>query len=110
RSLPVRYSIAFVILFQYNSKPMAVQSYISGDGAVKIAASVESAVASGRAAAGELLPPVRLLASALRVSPATVASAYRLLQERGIAVADGRRGTRIRHASPVAPSTTVALP
>ena len=89
---------------------MAVQNYISGDSAVKIAASVESAVAAGRAAAGDLLPPVRTLATALEVSPATVASAYRLLQERGIAVADGRRGTRIRHASPVAPSTTVALP
>jgi DNA-binding transcriptional MocR family regulator len=89
---------------------MTVQNYISGDSAVKIAASVESAVASSRAEAGELLPPVRLLAASLAVSPATVASAYRLLQERGIAVADGRRGTRIRHASPVAPATAVALP
>jgi DNA-binding transcriptional MocR family regulator len=89
---------------------VAVQNYISGGSAVKIAASVEAAVASGRAQAGQLLPPVRALASSLHVSPATVASAYRLLQERGIAVADGRRGTRIRHASPVAPPSSVALP
>lgn len=89
---------------------MPAQNYISGESAVKIAASVEAAVASGRAAAGELLPAVRTLAAALAVSPATVASAYRLLQERGIAVADGRRGTRIRHASPVAPPAAVALP
>ncbi|MCU1350372.1 MAG: GntR family transcriptional regulator [Acidobacteria bacterium] len=89
---------------------MAVQNYISGDSAVKIAASVESAVAAGRAAAGAVLPPVRTLASSLTVSPATVASAYRLLQERGIAVSDGRRGTRIRHASPVAPAATLTLP
>jgi len=89
---------------------MAVQNYISGDSAVKVAASIEAAVASGRAAAGALLPPVRSLASSLAISPATVASAYRLLQERGIAVADGRRGTRIRHASPVAPAGSIALP
>lgn len=89
---------------------MAAQNYFTGDSAVKIAASVEAAVASGRAAAGDLLPAVRALAVALDVSPATVASAYRLLQERGIAVADGRRGTRIRHASPIAPQAAVALP
>jgi DNA-binding transcriptional MocR family regulator len=89
---------------------MTVHNYISGDSAVKIGASIEAAVASGRATAGELLPPVRSLAVSLTVSPSTVAAAYRLLQERGIAVADGRRGTRIRHASPVAPATAVALP
>src|SRR4051795_8400680 len=89
---------------------MTVQTYPSGDSAVKIAASVENAWSAGHASGGESLPPVRTLASRLSVSPATVAAAYRLLQERGIAVSDGRRGTRIRHASPVAPRTPLALP
>src|SRR5205809_531347 len=63
---------------------MTVQTYFSGDSAVKIAASVEHALAGGRASGGEALPPVRALAAHLSVSPATVASAYRLLQDRGI--------------------------
>src|SRR5258706_340774 len=89
---------------------MAVQTYFSGDSAVKIAASVEHALTAGRLAGGEPLPPVRVLASHLSVSPATVASAYRLLQDRGIAVSDGRRGTRLRHVSPALPPVPTDLP
>src|SRR3954452_16546684 len=81
---------------------MAVQSYLSGATAVNIARNVEEALADGRAAAGDALPPVRALAARLGLSPATAAAAYRLLRERGVAVADGRRGTRIRPAPPVA--------
>jgi DNA-binding transcriptional MocR family regulator len=77
---------------------MSVQTYVSGDSAVKIAESVEQAVAGGRASAGDALPPVRAAADRLGVSPATVAAAYRLLRDRGIVVADGRRGTRVRGA------------
>ena len=75
---------------------MLEQRYIDGDSAVNIASSVEHAVNSGRAAAGEQLPPVRSVAASLGVSPATVAAAWRLLRDRGIVIADGRRGTRIR--------------
>jgi len=89
---------------------MLVQSYLTGDTAVKIAGSVEDALAAGRAAAGDPLPPVRLLAARLGVSPATAAAAYRLLRERGVAVADGRRGTRIRPAPPVAALPDAPLP
>ena len=89
---------------------MIVQTYISGDSSVNIASSVESAVAAGRLSAAELLPPVRSLAAQLRVSPATVAAAYRLLRERGVVVADGRRGTRVRSASPIAVPRAVPLP
>ena len=89
---------------------MSVQRYLSGESAVKIAASVEEALSAGRASAGDALPPVRTLATHLSVSPATVASAYRLLQERGIAVADGRRGTRLRRVSPALPASQAALP
>ena len=66
---------------------------MTGTTAVKIAGSAESAAADGKIAGGDRLPPVRSLARHLGVSPATVAAAYRILQERGIAYADGRRGT-----------------
>ena len=89
---------------------MLEQRYIAGDTAVKIASSVEHAVNSGRADAGELLPPVRTVAASLRVSPATVAAAWRLLRDRGIVIADGRRGTRIRAATPAPRPATLPLP
>jgi len=85
---------------------MLEQRYISGESAVKIARSIEAAVAAGRIAAGENLPPVRTLAKHLGVSGATVSAAYRTLQHRGVTVADRRRGTRIRstaHAAPTPP-------
>ena len=40
-------------------------------------------------------PHVRALAKRLGKSPATVNSAYRILRQRGLATADGRRGTRV---------------
>lgn len=89
---------------------MIVQKYISGTTSVNIAASVEGAVANGRVAAGSLLPPVRALAAQLSVSPATVAAAYRLLQDRGVIVSDGRRGTRVRSAPPIAMPSELAYP
>jgi DNA-binding transcriptional MocR family regulator len=89
---------------------MAVQRYISGTTAVKISASIESALANGKIAPGDQLPAVRSLAQHLAVSPATVAAAYRNLQARGIAFADGRRGTMIRPASPAALPVPSPLP
>jgi len=89
---------------------MVVQTYLTGTTAVKIAASAEAAVAAGKIAAGDRLPPVRDLARHLGVSPATVAAAYRALQDRGIAFAEGRRGTSIRPASPSSPPVPVTLP
>lgn len=89
---------------------MAVQNYLNGSTSVKIAASVEGAVTSGKLSAGALLPPVRNAAAQLGVSPATVAAAYRLLQDRGVIAADGRRGTRVRPAPPIAVPREVPLP
>lgn len=89
---------------------MLVQNYISGDTTVNITRSVESAVSNGKLDAGELLPPVRSLAAHLGVSPATVAAAYRSLRERGVVVADGRRGTRVRWAPPITTPRAVPLP
>ena len=89
---------------------MTVQTYISGTTAVNIARSVEERVAEGRITAGSLLPPVRTLASQLEVSPATVASAYRVLKDRGVVMSDGRRGTRVRPAPPIALPGEAPLP
>ena len=89
---------------------MLEQSIVSGRTAVNIAASVEAAVASGHAPPGELLPPVRRLAAHLGVAGATVAAAYRLLQERGVVTAERRRGTRIRAAAPIASTPAEPLP
>lgn len=88
---------------------MLKQNYIEGENAVNIAASVERAVHAGRVAPGQLLPPVRALAASLRVSPTTVAAAYKLLQSRGLVSGLGRRGTRItaRPPSPAAGTRTL---
>ncbi|MEA2162820.1 MAG: hypothetical protein QOK37_947 [Thermoanaerobaculia bacterium] len=89
---------------------MSVQQYLKGSTAVKIAASAEAAVARGLIAGGSRLPAVRVLAAVLHVSPATAAAAYRILQERGIVISDGRRGTIIRLTSPAAPPAPAPLP
>src|SRR5688572_20666268 len=89
---------------------MAVQNYLSGSTSVNIAASVEGAITSGKLPAGALLPPVRNAAAQLGVSPATVAVAYRLLQDRGVVAADGRRGTRVRPAPPISIPREIPIP
>jgi DNA-binding transcriptional MocR family regulator len=67
----------------------------SGWSARAIAASIEKSVQDGRLQPAEVLPPVRELATRLKVSPAPVAAAYRLLRSRGLTAAHGRRGTRV---------------
>ncbi|MGW7383614.1 aminotransferase class I/II-fold pyridoxal phosphate-dependent enzyme [Streptomyces sp. NPDC054794] len=69
---------------------------IQGRGAAEIAASVECAVSAGDLEPGQLLPPMRELATRLGVNPNTVAAAYRSLRERGVIETAGRRGSRIR--------------
>lgn len=51
---------------------------------------------AGELEPGQLLPPMRELATALDVNPNTVAAAYRTLRERGVIETDGRRGSRVR--------------
>jgi DNA-binding transcriptional MocR family regulator len=53
-------------------------------------------VGSGGLEPGQLLPPMRELAVELGVNPNTVASAYRILRERGVIETSGRRGSRVR--------------
>ncbi|MGW0086842.1 aminotransferase class I/II-fold pyridoxal phosphate-dependent enzyme [Streptomyces sp. NPDC003393] len=75
---------------------------IEGRRAAEIAASVERAVGSGDLEPGQLLPPMRDLATRLGVNANTVAAAYRVLRERGVIETAGRRGSRVRPA----PATT----
>ncbi len=83
------------------------QYRIRGSTADEILASAERGIRDGSLAPGDALPTVRGLATELSVSPTTVAAAYRELRSRGLVVAEGRRGTRVSAAPPVA---TGALP
>ncbi|MFE9408855.1 aminotransferase class I/II-fold pyridoxal phosphate-dependent enzyme [Streptomyces sp. NPDC006704] len=69
---------------------------ITGRRASEIAESVELAVGAGELEPGQLLPPLRELATELGVNPNTVAAAYRLLRDRGVIETAGRRGSRVR--------------
>ncbi len=89
---------------------MPVQYKVSGDTASTIAASIEAGIRDGRLAGGAPVAPVRALASTLKVSPSTIAAAYRTLVQRGLLQADGRRGTRVRHRPPLPTRTPLAVP
>lgn len=80
---------------------MAEQYQVSGETAAEISASIEAGVVRGDWIFGAALPPVRVLAGSLHVSPATVAKAYQELRQRGVVETEGRRGTRIRARPPV---------
>jgi DNA-binding transcriptional MocR family regulator len=89
-----------------------VNHNIRGSSARSIAASIEQAVHGGTLAAGQPLPTIRDLARSLRVSPVTVAAAYRQLQARGLVSGDRRRGSRIRPnpPSPLNPAPVAGVP
>src|SRR5438270_2728003 len=75
--------------------PAGPTAGITGSTAREIATSAEAAIREGRLGTGDALPTVRALATALGTSPATVNSAYRILRQRGLVIAEGRRGTRV---------------
>ena len=84
----------------------------TGRTARELAVAIEEAVHSGALKPGDPLPPIRRLADSSRISPVTVAAAYRRLRSRGLVAGDGRRGTRVRPnpASPVLPADQRAAP
>ena len=90
---------------------MSAQYQVTGSSAASISASIEAGVRVGDWAWGETLPPIRVLAESLHVSPATVSKAYQELRQRGVVEAVGRRGTRIRARPTVAsPRSALRLP
>jgi DNA-binding transcriptional MocR family regulator len=89
---------------------MLIQYRPQGRNASEISRDVENALREGRIAPGVTLPPVRVLAAELHVSPVTVASAYRELREKGIARGNGRAGTRITGAPPIGPRPPLVAP
>ena len=76
---------------------------IKGQSATAIADSLEMAIFGGKVEAGEALPTVRHLARGLKVSPATVAAAYRTLRSRGLIAGNRRGGTRVVYREQAAP-------
>jgi DNA-binding transcriptional MocR family regulator len=97
-------------MLQYNVLIMPTQYLPTGSSATEIASDVESAVRDGRLRPGAALPPVRVLAAELGMSPATIASAYRELRLKGIARGHRRAGTRITGAPPTAPRPPLTVP
>jgi DNA-binding transcriptional MocR family regulator len=87
-----------------------VQRIGPGAGASTIASAVELDIAHGRLAPGSKLPTVRSLATALDVSPATVAAAYRTLRQRGFVVTDRGNGTTVAALPPVRVKRAAELP
>lgn len=80
---------------------MSAHYQVTGDSAASISASIESGIVRGDFYWGSPLPPIRVLATQLEVSPATVAKAYQELRHRGVIESEGRRGTRVRSRPPV---------
>lgn len=96
-------------MLQYEYITVAVQTRIRGGSALAIASSVEDEVHAGRLLPGGALPTVRELGERLKVSPATVAAAYKLLRGRGLITGAGRGGTRVAPRPP-SPAAKRAVP
>jgi GntR family transcriptional regulator len=62
----------------------------------QIAVRLKAAVATGELRAGDALPSVRQLAGRLRINPATVTQAYRVLEEDGFAESRQGAGTFVK--------------
>ena len=78
----------------------------------QIIAQVQEGVATGALQPGDRLQPVRQLADKLDIAPGTVARAYSELEQRGVVITEGARGTRIApraQAKAVSPERLEAL-
>jgi GntR family transcriptional regulator len=66
----------------------------------QIVRQIQQAVKSGRLKPGTPLPTVRQLAGDLALNRNTVARAYRLLEDQGVILTAGRKGTFVRQDAP----------
>ncbi len=67
----------------------------------QLRAQISTMVAAGTLAPGAQLPTIRQLATDLGLAKGTVNKAYEELLRAGVAISDGRRGTRITSETPV---------
>ena len=72
-----------------------VKFKIEGRSALEIYGSIRELCSNGVLNPGDPLPPVRELSDQLGVNRNTVSAAYQRLSKAGIAITEGRRGTRI---------------
>lgn len=87
-----------------------IQYTSRGRSAKEISDSLEAGIAAGGVLPGAVLPSVRALAADLAVAPGTVATAYKVLRDRGLVETRGRNGTQVCQRPPVAArSATLAL-
>jgi DNA-binding transcriptional MocR family regulator len=94
--------LASEILLQYKQMYVRQLYQLKVRTAAELGDAVERLIAGGRLRVGDRLPTVRELATALDLSPTTVAAAYRSLAHRGLVRGAGRRGTLVA-ASPALP-------
>src|SRR5260370_35358694 len=94
-----------------------IKQQIKRGPAVKLAQQIEGLVRQGRIPPEALLPPVRDVARALRVSPGPAAAAYKSPRAQGPAATDAPRGTPVApraahrgNAAPPSPPGPVGLP
>jgi DNA-binding transcriptional MocR family regulator len=87
----------------------SARDVIVGTTASEIAASVERGIEDGNLRLGDTLESVREMAARLEVSPATVASAYRTLRDRGLVTTHERRRTRVSLRPPLPTRTVLPL-
>ena len=84
-----------------------MQIHISSNDGVpiylQIVNQVKYLIAAGRLAAGEEIPPIRVLAEQLVINPNTVARAYLELERAGLVAKRQGAGTYVASAGPVLP-------
>ena len=73
----------------------AVEERLESPTARGLAAAVSRAVGDGALPPGTKLPPIRVVATELALSPTTVSAAWAQLARLGVVRADGRRGTSV---------------
>jgi len=66
----------------------------------QLSTAIAERIRRGSLAPGTRLPTVRALAGDLEIAPNTVAKAYRVLEDRGLIVGRGRRGTFVTDLLP----------